>query len=470
MPISAGVHALYGGNLVTQKYKPLANVLYAGGQRNVYSAMLANRRTVLNQANLLPRTLRLAVPNWAAAIAREAAPRNPPLVVISSNRSAWIAAGVVAGNNQLQALGVADFPDASDLSALQDFSQDGQSPPLYHRGRVGVRRSVYVVVHINEYRTYLNAFAGTNLNVVGWVFDSATPMPQDARLTGFGASRFAAIEFCKELRRGVMAAAPGGAASWNYAWLIDDNVVAMNNFAGFAAVETALGAAPGAFAAGFHGGTRSYTAAENVQWANGLIGAGNGGQAGALPASAPPGLIQQAACWNIAQLTATNRNFGPVFIASGEDVSIGKYFDRNAIPYLYYNGIGVRKEDATSDNGAPAQKLNTYRRNLARWITTAESAGVAGALPPPVTLQLRNLQGAPTETMATFITQRVIPGSQLAPQAGDANVENTGKLQGVEQIICEALDNNFINQQPQTDAFQLNGAGTAHPIGRLNLP
>jgi hypothetical protein len=68
---------------------------------------------------------------------------------------------------------------------------------------------------------------------VGWDF----VRPKDVKpFVGFGASRFAAIEFCKTLRTNVTDLGK----VWDYAWLIDDNVVALENFAGLEKVEAAF--------------------------------------------------------------------------------------------------------------------------------------------------------------------------------------------------------------------------------------
>src|SRR4051812_3924984 len=59
MPIATGNNVNYGPPLVTMKYSPLFNIQYAQPDTVVYSALLTNRRALLQSLNLLG----LAVPN-----------------------------------------------------------------------------------------------------------------------------------------------------------------------------------------------------------------------------------------------------------------------------------------------------------------------------------------------------------------------------------------------------------------------
>jgi hypothetical protein len=236
MPITTDKNTSYGPPFVNTKYSPLMNIEYVNDNRALHSWILTNRSNLFAQRNLLPGALRLATANWNGIIVAEAG-HLPPLVVISSCRSGWIADGVAAATAQLTALGQAHFASVTDLNALTAYGADQTcSPPIYCPARLGPNpnRNVYIVVHITEYETYVAALAGSGMTVIGWVF--AAPLNQhDIWLAGFGASRFAAIEFCKTLRT---AATPqSGAAPWNYAWLFDDNVVALNNLPGLANIE-----------------------------------------------------------------------------------------------------------------------------------------------------------------------------------------------------------------------------------------
>ncbi|HEY0037893.1 MAG TPA: hypothetical protein VGB66_14450 [Longimicrobium sp.] len=473
MPITTDKNLLYGPPLVTQKYAPLENPAYAGGDTPVYSWMLTNRAGALRSARRLGQSLTLATPGWAgggpglANIVAAEAGHLPPLVVISSNRSNWIRSGLDAATAKLAALNIAAFANASDLRALTALAGHTVSPPIYAPSRVGANRNVYVVVHMMEYRTYQRALAGTGVTPVGWEFDRTGGGPRGLQLVGFGASRFAAMEFCKTLRRQALAA--GGAAPSNYAWLVDDNVVALTNFAGFAAVEAAMGA--GVPCAGLHGGTNVIPQAANAAWANNEINAGRGVQAGALPANVPPGIVQQMSLWNVAYLDANFLNFGPIFVASAEDLSITNYF--NAVPtaYRYYNGIGVRKEVTTYDNGGPARKVNAAREGLAAWVTAAESGPTppGGAPPPPVLVQPAAGGDGGVQPLADFVVNRVLPNSPMAGQAGNVAVRNAARCQAVEQLTTGAINAGFVTPAANTAAFSINGAAQ-QVVNRVDLP
>lgn len=467
MAITTDRNTLYGPPLVNQKYSPLLAPAFNNVDRPIYTGLLNNRMRMLRAGGLIGQQLELTVPNWPATIAAEAG-HEPPLVVVSSNRAAWIRDGIDAGNTQLASLGIPAYLSASDLRALTDLNNNlGISPPLYAPSRIGANRNVYVVVNIAEYTRYKAQLAGTGITPVGWNFAKGVSAQRNMRMVGFGATRFAAMEFCKTLRQQAAAAA-GGAAPWNSAWIIDDNVVALSNFAGFAAVQGVLG---GNACAGFHGGTVAQTPAADRAWALAQIAAGHGQQAAALPASAPPGIVQQIALWNIDYFDNNHLNFGPSFITSAEDLSITNYFNNAGIPYQFYNGIGVVKEDPAYDNGGGAAALNKNRQDLARWITAAESATPsAGTPPPPIQVQPANPADGGVQTLGNFITTRVLPNAPaVAAQANNANMQAQAKSQGVEQLTSGALNAGFVNPAAIAATFRINGAGQ-QPVQRRNRP
>ncbi|MBO1348080.1 MAG: hypothetical protein EBE86_012105 [Hormoscilla sp. GUM202] len=469
MAIQTDKNTNYGGNLVSQKYTPLQNIQYNQNDRPYYSALLTNRWNLLNNANILRQPLALVVRDWNEIINAEAG-NNPPLVVISSNRSNWIRQGITAAETQLAAMQgtPAAFDNPSDLRALSADAGQTSSPPIYCPQRIGpapVNRNVYIVVYISEYKTYTRALANTGITVVGWKFELSIQnrAPRKVWLTGFGASRFAAIEFCKELR-----AAAGGAAPWDYAWLFDDNVVALTNFPGYMAVENAMiGAAQAQVCAGFHGGTKAEAFEENRNWARAEINAGRGGQAAALPNPMPPGIVQQASLWNIAYLTANNLNFGPVYISSGEDLSFVNYFNTQNIPYFYYNGIGVRKEITDYDNAPGSQRIKAAKERLTAWFAHAESSPTppGGQPPPPVKVNPVAQEDGGEQKLSDFIVNRVLPVS-MPNRAGDEAVQNQAKCQGVEQITLGAINQGFVTANAMNATFQINGAAAQAVIRR----
>jgi hypothetical protein len=472
MAIVTGRNPAYGSPQVNNKYSPLLDPRIIKADRAIYTGLLNNRMRMLRAAGLIGQQLELTVPNWAATINAELG-HQPPLVVVSSNRAAWIKRGIAAGKTHLQSLGLNAYDNASDLRALTDDDPPrpllGISPPLYAPQRIGANRNVYVVVNVAEYTRYKAQLAGTGITVVGWSFAKGVGArsKRNLAMVGFGATRFAAMQFCKTLRREAATAA-GGAAPWDSAWIIDDNTVALSSFPGFTAVENALGANA---CAGWKGGTVAEPPLKNRDWARRELKAGRGGQAGALPPLAQPGdrearLVQQAALWNIRYFDDERLNFGPLFIASAEDLSIINYFKNAAIDYQFYKNIGVVKEVPDLDNGIGARKVNERRAALARWVTTAESAstGPPGGKPPPPPLLVQPAQAKEdggVQTLSTFITERVLPEAEaVKAQAGNANTQAQAKSQGAEQLTGGpngALGLGFVNPDAIVATFRLNG-------------
>jgi hypothetical protein len=470
MPIIIDKNTQYGPPLVNQKYAPLLNPQFQAADQALYTALITNRAANLRAANRLGRSLTLAINNWLnAATAEAAAGRLPPLVVISSNRSGWIATGIQAAQAQAVALGIPNFANVSDLQALVATAEQQQSSPIYTPARVNAaNRGIYVVVHMMEYRTYKAALNNLGINVVGFEFDRSGGGPRGLHLVGFGAARFAAMEFCKQLRRQSAAiVVPAGVARWNYAWLIDDNVIALTNFAGFAAAENALQA--NEVCLGFQGGTVAEAFLTNRNWARREVQAGRGGQAAALPLNNPPGIVQQMSLWNVNYLDQNQMNFGPIYITSAEDLSITNYFNSQHIPYRYYNGIGVRKEVTTDDNRSAGQNLKRARQAIAQFVTYAEAATPPVGAPPPTPIQPVNPADGGAQSLSTFIVNRVLPNAvPLAQQAGDVNVQNTAKCQGVEQILCGAINHGYIGAAGYNASFMINGANQ-QAVNRINL-
>jgi hypothetical protein len=465
MAITTNKNTNYGPPLVNQKYAPLLAPVYAAADQPIYTGLLNNRMTMLRALGLIGQQLRLVVSNWDT-VTNEAG-RLPPLVVVSSNRARWIRAGIAAALTQRTALGIDAYNSASDLRALTDVTDSlNISPPLYAPSRIGADRTVYIVVQMAEYPYYAATLADSGVTVVGWEFAKAAGARRNLAMVGFGATRFAAMQFCKTLRAR-LAAAAHGVAPWNSAWLIDDNTVALSSFAGFAAVEAALGAN---VCAGFHGGTAAGAAAANKAWARAQVAAGRGQQAATLPASAPPGIIQQTALWNISYFETNHLNFGPLFISSAEDLSITNYFNRAGIGYLYYNGIGVVKELPTSDDRAGAQKVNKARQDLTAWVTAAESANPpTGVAPPPIIVQPVDGADGGEQTLSAFITTRVLPNASatIRGQADNVNTQAQAKCQGVEQLTSGALNAGLVSAAAIAATFRINGT-TAQVVETRN--
>jgi hypothetical protein len=459
MAIEVSKQAAYGGKLVTEKYKPLLNVQYQDGERAIYSKLASHRADLLTAAHILPQPLALWT-SWTTAIAAESkAGQLPPVVVISSNRSRWIAAGIGACTEQLKHV---RFSAAHDLNALTDKGKVGQSPPLYAPGRTGPNRNVYIIVHLFEYEQYKKTLGDLGVTVVGWQFHRPRGSPA-SHLTGFGASRFAAIEFCKELRK-----ASGN--RWDYAWLLDDNVVGITSWPGYATFERAMATKPKNLCVGFKAGTSAEEQTEIVKWAAAEVKHGRAIPT-ALPRLEPKGLVQQASLWNIKELTDSFLNFGPAFINSAEDVSFCKWLDfTSPAPYFFYEGAKVRKEATREDHSDGAEKVKQAKEAYTRWVVNAESAGaVEAATPPPVMVKLH---GGTGERLSTFITDWFDgKGGAKQPPVSDVTSDVTKQkamCQAVEQIVVEACERGFFNKEALTTNLTINGA-KAQEVVRVNL-
>jgi hypothetical protein len=307
---------------------------------------------------------------------------------------------------------------------------------------------------------------------VGWSFKA--PANPHGLLTGFGASRYAAIEFCKYLR------AQMAGPKWDYAWLLDDNVVGLTGFPGYKPVEDKIAEGTTArICAGFQGASgveSQYTI--KTTWADVWATRPRPTLDPPTPPALDPVIIQQVALWNIKYLTDNHLNFSPLFLLSGEDVSFGNYIHRKGIPYLYWEGIRVRKETVPyhdynpearvhSKDGAGAKRVMDAKDAYAGWFAKEEAKAAVPPATPPPPVQI-NREGGPVQTLSAFITTWF--GGKEAPKlvaAASETVRNNAKCQAVEQIACGAIKNSFVSDDVLARTFKLNGtadqAVTRHP-------
>jgi hypothetical protein len=378
MPIYVQNNGQYGGPLINQKYAPLAINAAAiqndNATRNLYRPLFTNRIDCLTAQNILPRQLNLYAQNWPALQAHEAAVASePPIVVISSNRADWIAANYVRATNRLANLGIANFNDVVDIRAINAGAYTPTS--WYDPRRINdANRNVYIVVHRKEYNYYLQQLAGTGYNIIGWEFDinrvvdPGGILPRDKTFVGFGASRYAALEFCKYLFNTVIPVPPVPpapapppipgvplAVARQKAWLVDDNVAYVRGFPAFAAAENVLSNV--IWGVGFGGATQNST---NLQL-NALhaTAAANMGAAHLQN----QGILQQCVLWNIAELYNNHLNFSPYFITSNEDTSLSSFLQNQAASRLRISTqASVFKATPTHDDSGGARQLS-YLRN-----------------------------------------------------------------------------------------------------------
>ena len=437
---------------VSKKYNPFdAKTLRLGDKdQALYSKMLTNRFNLLKSLSMLPQTLHLATANWAQTEKAEVG-RKPPLIIISSNRSAWIQSGIAAADAELAKRKLARFNNVSDFRALQATAGQKVSPPIYCPKRIGasIPRSVFVVVHVSEYKTYQARLAGSGITVVGWNFAKTIEGPS---LAGFGASRFAAVQFCKTLRDNVNDLG----AVWDYAWFFDDNVVALTNFPGLEIAEAEIAKVADQVCLGFKGADFAYPFSDIPPWARKMTGP----PPTTLPSGKSEGILQQAGLWNMKYLSTNFLNFPPVYITSAEDISLNRYFNLQKTKYTVYDGIEVTKELTTYD-GKSADTVNNARTYYANFFGAAESAATAkdATPPPPVNV---NYNGKDL-TVNAFIT------NQLLPKAPDKRV--TAKCQAVEQITKTAMSPKLklIADDALTTTFKINGTN-AQAVELYNSP
>jgi len=489
MPITVKKNIAYGPPNVTDKYSPFLNITLETGNKAIHSGLLENRYKLLTSSGLFPQTLNLILPNWDTAVGNEVGAKGP-LVVISTNRANWIKKGYDAGLRQPAT--DRPFENASDVRALTATRLQTVSPPIYCPYRIGAaaaRRNVFIVVHAHEYMHYKRTLAGTGMTVVGWEFQlpRANRAPRGVWLCGFGASRFAALQFCKELRRRALAAAalltPRG-TPWKYAWLIDDNVVALTSFAGYDAIETRMGVSEVA-CAGFKGESAVRTFAANKDYATAANKKPWGRQGTDLGTVENKGIVQQAAVWNIDYLATNHLNVGPVYITSGEDISLASYFDYEQTPYLYFGSMRVFKEETEPDDTQGAKEVTLARHRLAAWFTAMEAANPpASTAPPPLYVKSDDDDDDREEhILANYIVNKVLPNAsdEIKAKKNDVNTQNTAKCQGVEQITAEAIGaaapdpkeskpkTDLIADTALTHTFKINGAA-GHPVAGVNKP
>jgi len=460
-PILTKNNPRYGQAAGQNKYSPLKDLELDPAENSATCIGLVNGRIrLLAATSIFPANLALVTDDWDAVAAREftpgpggvgLVPNLAPIVVVSSNRSKYIKAGAAAAFAALPN-GAAAYNNIADVRSLLAAAHAAPSPPVYLPLRLGLapRRNVYAVVHESEYLMYKVALGLSGITVIGWSFDhpdlAIPPM-----LTGFGATRYAAIEFCKHLRtiaqRLAPAPAPPAPGLWTKAWIFDDNVVGFASSTedapaaltpGFpdllTQVEEAMTAAT--VVAGFKGLSLPKGRIVNRAWAQQGTPADQSGLTNRpLPPVFNTGLVQQAALWNIALLQAQNINFSANFIASKEDVSLAAYFDLMGIAYQWYDRIKIIKEFVLVElydsfdsvaSGAAAQRVTTARQG---W--ESQFSGIAA------NLSLINPVDA-INRLSLYVQTVVLPFAHLAVTPAN---EARAACCAIEQIVTRAIRN-----------------------------
>jgi hypothetical protein len=435
MPIPVQNNSSYDVNLINQKYAPLAvnAVVLDNTVKQEYGNLFRGRIEQLKNQNLFPAPLRLYAADWNQIQTNEtAAGALPPIVVVSSNRADWI----LESYNRIE---YANFADVNDVEALREGPM-----PWYSPRRINdANRHVYILVHVTEYGYYQRRLGNTMMKVVGWSFESNVYINTDRgtpikdTYVGFGASRFAAIEFCKYIFNQIIVGAnnPRVAVANQKAWLVDDNVVYVNAFPGFGAVEAEM---------------------DNNIWGLGFTAAANTApfpQAGfaaplinANPAMlTAEGILQQCVLWNIGQLNARFLNFSPYFVNSNEDTSFSSFLrnqDQNRLRIC--PGARVVKGIPRNDAGVPSANISFLRNRAVQNFYNLEHD--YRVIAPPN-------QGGGQHTLSEYVRNRILANP---PQENPIFTE----AKAVEQIMAKVIAEKFnwvVPPELKKRVFQPNG-------------
>ena len=409
----------YGGSLINQKYAPLdINAVEIEVKAETeYKKLFNERITLLKKKNLLPNKLNLYANNWTTIQTNESATRAlPPIVVVSSNRAKWmkekyedVASELLAQKN------LTNFDDVNDIRALE------WGPTLWYDPRRinDANRHVYIVVHQVEYENYYEKqLKNTDMTIIGWAFEANS---DDETYVGFGASRFAAIEFCKYVFN-VLCKPPLGAARQK-AWLVDDNVVYVQGFPGFTTAEGKMNA--DVWGLGFKGATKNSTDDEIKEL--------KVGTKDAMTNLDDKGLLQQCVLWNIYQLNKQYLNFSPYFVSSNEDTSFSNYLqEKNRSKLRVSSGATVFK--AIPNNG-PDKKLGPLRKKAVENFYEIEKNCPVESTDPQQTNKNDPTQGT-KQNLSDYITNYVLPNAQEGIRSENKKLTQS---KAVEQITAKVV-------------------------------
>jgi hypothetical protein len=354
----------YGSPTVTNKYNPLLIADNGLGTRPQCQALFGIRIDSLANAGVYPGQLFLYHTDWH--FPRD--DKTPPLVVISSGRSQWMA-------------------DKLNGEPTKPIGQLGYNDPetftkgflLWYSPKRSGRR-LFVVVHHTEYAAYQAKLKNfKRVTVFGWKFHTNHAA---AELVGFGASRFAALALAKIL-------------GFQKIWTVDDNVVQINTFpaGGLAAIENRMPTPTpvpaddqAVWAIGFRGASKNQAnLASVIDEADFEAPANPDYAAGEKP-------LQQVVLWNISKMGSSNKNIIPWFIGSNEDVSITQYFKQKAYtaPELdAFQVIKIEPEPDTAAQNAGLAQLSARRTALLTVLGAAETTlRVSTGIGQPVPIQI----------------------------------------------------------------------------------
>lgn len=412
-PIPVSNNPSYGEpTLVTSKYSPL-NINATGIDKSIaadYKRLFSNRISILRENGLFPARLRFFSKNWDTIRDQENGQHAlPPIVVVSSNRAEWIRKCYDHGTS---ALGSSQhFQNVSDKNAFGLQGREAYSIWYDPRRVNDTNRHVYILVHASEYAYYQQQLKGCPFTVVGWAFGSGKLAENKADgYLGFGATRFAAIELGKYLFNKLPKSALDPARQ--KMWLVDDNVVFLNLFPGFSAVEA--GMTNGVWGLGFGGASSNSPIREVIQKTKTT--------SPALANLKDKGLLQQCVLWNIGQLQAQALNFSPYFATSNEDSSLSNYLQNEGKLKLTETVRIYKAQPENDQNNKGGRSLGDQRNKILNILAATEKD------------YLVQPTSGGTVSLTDYINKTVLP--QAINKSEDARITQS---KAVEQILAKVI-------------------------------
>ena len=389
----------FGQNLINQKYSPLVNINVPAADRAFYTGLFNQRITELSRVNMFPRTLTLLTSGMPPSPIDV---NSAPMVVISSNRAEWLKTLFDLAETKNRA---APFTGYSDETTFEMGLI-----PWYSPWRS--QRALYIVVHYTEYAYYKKLLAQyPQVYVVGWQF----PLQNRLGPAGFGASRFAALEFAKNV-------------GYLRAWTVDDNVVNVNGFPNrLATIEAFMTETMAGI--GFSAATVNAADEAEVKKKakfDDKTPVDLSGQAA--------GLLQQVVLWNLDFLGKKKITFSPYFVTSNEDVSLRNLLVAKNYLHKVIKPLSIIKAQPYNDTkNSRFQELSGIKTRLLTLLFNLE----------------RNTQikmgAAAARTLSSFVSETVLPDSTyagtLATLSGGKRkaLDWSTQSMAMEQVLAEAV-------------------------------
>jgi len=367
MSLSGTLNTAYPkATLVSDKYHPLDKISGDPDDfKKSITSLIGKREGLFNTSGIDLNNIKYCGVDLNSVPAQlQADGQLPPLVVISSNRSKWIKAGYDQGQIVINEINkyekeqenekeITHFINVIDKRALLGDPSRGvlapDIPPSFYipfRQLDFNTRPTFIFVHVSEYRKYMKNLKGTNMKIIGWQICG--------NCVGFGASRYAAIEFFKNINK-LNDSIKNNACS--KVWLLDDNVSYIRSFPTFQTTENLMN--DKLIGLGFMGGTKALEKVELDKALNSNANEANN------PICSP--LLQQAVLWNIAQFNKLKCNFSPLFFASAEDSTFTKFIKPEMRKYYKSCAVlksSLQKEDY--DNSQGNKKLSEEKKIFER--------------------------------------------------------------------------------------------------------